>query len=97
MKTLSKEQLYTIRAVLTKYGVEEQERQCMEECAELIQALNKHHRKRCDKSAVVEEIADVMIMCEQMALSFGYDDVMQEIDAKIARLKKRMETTQGND
>lgn len=42
-----------------------------EECAELINALCKYKRGRVTDSDVITEIADVMIMCEQMAYYFG--------------------------
>lgn len=80
----------TIKTILATYGVDKQQMQCIEECAELIQAINKYQRGCCDSHAVVEEIADVMIMCEQMALCFGYDAVGQAIKDKQERQKRRI-------
>ena len=54
------------------YGYEAQSNQLVEECAELIQAVSKYRRAEgADKRAValenlIEEIADVEIMIEQI-------------------------------
>lgn len=60
--------------------------QCEEECAELILALKHYKRGKADKYAVCEEIADVMIMAEQMAMLFGCTEVMEIKNDKLTRL-----------
>ncbi len=64
---------YDIRMIANCYGYEEQSRMLQEECAELIQAINKWHRKPSAKSLdnIAEEIADVRIMCEQVTYLLG--------------------------
>lgn len=57
--------------ILHHYGVMEQRRQLVEECAELIQAVSKLHRADYRNAAAafdnfLEELADVEIMVEQM-------------------------------
>lgn len=88
---MTKEQEEAVRQILAFYGKDEQARVCAEECAELISALSKYHRGRCDEDAVVEEIADVQIMCAQMAECFGYEKVRYAIAYKLARQLKRIE------
>lgn len=61
-----------------------------EEVGELLSALNKYARGRCSREAVVTEIADVQIMCEQMAAIFGYEDVDAERERKFVRLAERI-------
>jgi len=48
------------------YGEVNQENMAIEECAELIQAINKKHRGM--KHNIPEEIADVEIMLEQLKI-----------------------------
>lgn len=66
--------------IIYHYGIERQARQTMEECAELIQALNKYLRKAEEDTSAVElsnavaniaeEIADVQIMSLQLIEEF---------------------------
>ena len=83
---------------IAKWGKEPQIRQCMEECAELIQALNKYlraeelgdPRKTEEAEARVrEEMADVDIMLWQMVSIFGA--YTEEWEKKAARLDQRLE------
>lgn len=81
----------TIRASLRRFGFTEQARMLQEECGELIAAINHWFRDRDDAfDLMIEEIADVEILIDQMRLEFG-----AEIDAararKLARLKERLE------
>ena len=48
------------------FGETNQENMAIEECAELIQAINKKHRGM--KHNIPEEIADVEIMLEQLKI-----------------------------
>lgn len=59
------------------YGKEAQSRLAMEECAELIQAINKMIRypdKMNSKPHLIEEIADVEIMIFQLKQMYNIDD-----------------------
>ena len=63
-----------IRAIARHYGKEPQIGVAQEECAELIQALSKIRRKGETVKAManlIEEIADVNIMCAQLEELFG--------------------------
>lgn len=85
---MNKEQLY--KEALKIYGFEAQSRMVDEECAELINALCKYKRGRANGYDVITEIADVMIMCEQMAVYFGKEEVEKEIETKLSRLEERL-------
>ena len=54
-------------AAIKVYGVDNQENMAIEECAELIQAINKKHRGL--EHNIPEEIADVEIMLEQLKIA----------------------------
>lgn len=76
---------------ITTLGAESQIDMCIEECSELINALEKFRRGRVEKKDVITEIADVQIMCKQMQILFGSDETLLERNRKIERLSKRIE------
>ena len=79
---------------IEKWGKESQVLLCIEECAELIQALNKYLRAEAAggreeaKARVREEMADVDIMLWQMESIFG--TYTEEWETKVARLERRL-------
>lgn len=75
---------------LVKYGVENQLWMVTEECGELLNAIGKMRRERVTREDVITELADVTIMCEQIAQYMGYDDYTKEIERKLERLKERL-------
>ena len=85
-----------LRKAIDTYGTEAQMMQCIEEMAELIQAINKYFRANTNEEmvkayiSVIEEISDVQIMLEQMRLLFGDKAVDEQITAKLGRLQKRL-------
>lgn len=70
------------------WGVENQINLAQEECAELIVALSHNWRGR--EANVVEEIADVQILLDQLKCIFGVGAVEIAIDKKMERLKERL-------
>ena len=75
---------------IERWGAESQLRMVQEECGELVAAINRFGRKRCGPEAVAEEIADVMITCEQAAIIVGEDLVAARKAEKLERLKARL-------
>ena len=75
---------------INEWGIEAQQLQLIEECSELITAILHYKRGKCTTADVVTEIADVMIMCWQMQIFFGCDDVDKEIEYKLRRLESRL-------
>jgi biotin synthase-like enzyme len=80
---------------LTAWGVYAQAEQAQEEAAELIVALSHWKRggKRREVKAVIEEIAGVEIMLEQLRLVAGFDEeaIQQAKDRKRARLEQHLD------
>lgn len=86
------------------YGYDAQSRQCMEECAELIQAINKHWRNvlQCgnsrisertdckEKNDIEEELADVQIMLWQISYLLDCPYGLT-VEKKLNRQLKRIE------
>lgn len=71
------------------FGEEAQERQAIEECSELIQAISHKHRGRPNN--VAEEIADVEIMLDQLKIINDCAGKVEEIRKhKIERLYQRV-------
>ena len=79
-----------IHRVIQTYGKEAQTQMLFEEMAELQNAICKLSRGRGTVGDVCEEIADVMIMCFQMAQIFGAQAVEQMAQYKMRRLKNRL-------
>lgn len=86
------------------YGYEAQSNQLVEECAELIQAVNKYRRVETglgqpvaeDKKAIaIEEIADVELMLEQIKylLQIPEDELLAVKTFKVNRTRERMESS----
>lgn len=77
------------------WGVNTQVDMCIEEMAELTQALCKAKRNKRPVgwlTSVLEEIADVSIMLEQMISIFEGDiAIPKEIGRKLERLERRIE------
>lgn len=101
-----------IKQIATAYGYDAQSRQCIEEMAELTQAINKLWRKeiKCryvagdkiewDKesaaySNVIEEIADVEIMLEQMKVMLCCADGVKTV--KEEKLERQIKRLQGRE
>ncbi len=64
----------------------------IEECAELITALQHLKRGRASIAEVAEECADVTIMMEQLRLELGPARVDQIRDRKMLRLRDRIDS-----
>ena len=90
-----------IKIIAEHYGYDAQSRQCIEEMAELTQAINKLWRvcgngQKTEKSNrecmdnLVEEMADVQIMLWQMEYLLLAQEVNQMITQKLNRQLERI-------
>ena len=90
------------KALFDHYGTEAQVLQLCEECGELIQAASKvvrqHEKGNCVDN-MVEEIADVMVMCRQFLMHFNINDTMIEtlMKQKILRQYRRIQEASNGD
>ena len=95
---MSDEELQTIwRQSIDHYGSQMQSIVCMEECAELIQAISKKLRDPTSPNDhLAEEMADVIICLNLLKLMYGITDkeIHNRVVAKTLRLSKRMEEAQ---
>ena len=84
-----------LKDAITLWGVTAQVGMVMEECGELLTALNRFDRGRASAKDVAEEIADVQILMGQMAKVFGEELVDNFMDEKVNRLIVRIEKSQS--
>ena len=78
-----------LKAAIKTFGERPQEEMAVEECSELIQAISHKHRGR--EHNIVEEIADVEIMFEQLKIiNDCHDQVAAIRKKKIERLFERI-------
>ncbi len=84
-----------LKEAIRKYGDGQQMAMAMEECAELIQAINKHCRYTTGETQerLAEEIADVQIMIEQLKMICNITDehIQSYRNNKIKRLEERLQ------
>ena len=90
------------KSIITKsidyYGIETQSTVCMEECAELIQAISKEKRGKHDLEHLSEEIADVLICISMLQDMYDIDssDIQLWIDLKQKRIVERMKQDESH-
>lgn len=77
------------------YGKESRKQLAQEECAELIQALSKDMRNK--KHNVEEEIADVLIMIEQLFNIYDMSEIDYWLNHKTDKLKTMMKLEEYKD
>ena len=87
-----------IKKILAHYGIQNQKKKAIEEMSELIVVMCKTTDvPSCDPKLpqlmdnLIEEIADVMIMMEQLRLFYGQNEVDKMIEYKLNRQIKRIE------
>ena len=80
-----------IKQIADHYGIKEQLTQLAEECCELAVEAN-HSARKGTTVKIIEEIADVVIMMEQIIYLAGIDrkDIDEVIDYKLNRQLKRI-------
>lgn len=84
----------TLKDAIERYGTPAQLDMAIEECSELINAIEKFRRGRVEVKDVVTEIADVQIMCAQLEIIFGGSSKIVEMERarKMDRLRTRLDT-----
>lgn len=102
-----------IHKIADKYGYETQSRQCIEEMAELTQAINKAWRTPREirsinsidnypelieaRNHMIEEIADVQITLWQMVYLLGAEDTREVQDMILEKLHRQIKRMEVSD
>ena len=79
-----------MKMAIDKYGLFGQLQMTQEECAELIVASSHFMRGRINEDELIEEIADVKNMIEQLAIYFGHDKIEKVRIEKLKRIHEKM-------
>lgn len=86
------EQLKIVDQAIQKNGINLQKLVAIEEMAELMKEIVKDFRGENNQEQIIEEIADVEIMIQQLSLIYNCTfEVVEMRRKKIERLKKRLE------
>ena len=107
MTELARRELY--QRALKRFGIGTQTLLLAEECAELTKACSKMFRISCGKPGkerlekarenIIEEMADVRIMIEQMrnGWNISEDEIQEAKEFKLQRLSRTMEAIENEE
>lgn len=78
---------------IAKYGAVNQTMVAIEEMSELTKELIKCIRGQKNRNHLVEEMADVYIMLDQIQIIYGieFNEIIKVMEEKVKRLKRRMD------
>lgn len=82
----------TLEKAIKTYGKDMQLNVAIEELSELIKEICKNKRGSNNRENIIEEIADCIIMIDQIAIIFGIkqSEIIKIMDEKLLRLEKRL-------
>lgn len=87
-----------VERALDTYGSDAQILKTAEECSELIAEIIRWSQRQYQKDngqsaymGIIEELADVIIMSEQLILAFGKETIFAKVEQKLRRLEKRLD------
>ena len=83
----------TLERAIEVYGKDMQLNVAIEELSELIKELCKNKRGAENRKAIIEEMADCLIVIDQMGIIFDISDeeLFEMYTQKVKRLEKRLE------
>jgi len=81
----------TFRETVDTWGIDAQAEMAEEEAAEFIVESKHWARDKNEPEDVIDELADLRIMIEQLSLFLGRDEVDDRIRIKMDRLRERLE------
>lgn len=101
MEQMSMDLSILSKSAVDTFGAQTQQLIAVEECGELIQAITKIQRygnKEQYRDNLIEEIADVIIVINQLKYIYKIKDmdISQYIDNKIKRTKRRIAEAKQN-
>ena len=86
---MKKYKLTLLDDAVALWGIEAQMDMLVEECAELIVAVNHFKRNRITQDQLISELADVEIMLDQMRIIFNENgDIDSAKEGKLERLQE---------
>ena len=81
-----------MKLLIDPYGHESQKMMLLEEMAELQKEICKEFRGELNKEAITEEVADVLIMLEQVQMMYDISDIklLEITSEKLVRQLRRI-------
>ena len=81
-----------MKLLIDHYGQESQKMMLLEEMAELQKEICKEFRGELNKEAITEEVADVLIMLEQVQMMYDISDIrlLEITNEKLVRQLRRI-------
>lgn len=94
---MNSEQIDIMQRAITKYGAKAQTNKAVEELSELIRAIVRYETKQSDQRRLnlIEELADVKIMIEQIIMinMISQEAIQNDIKVKLNRLDYNLNQT----
>ena len=84
-------------AAIDRWGIEHQKTKCIEEIGELLSEMSREQDSRTTKWLIAGEIADVMILMEQLRIIYGQTRVDSMLEIKANRLAERLGLTEEKE
>ena len=84
-------------AALDRWGIEHQKKKAVEEIGELLTEMSREQDSRTTKWLIAGEIADVMILMEQLRIIYGQTRVDSMLEIKANRLAERLGLDKGQE
>ena len=85
---MNTDQKATLVHAINHFGVDHQIDKAIEEMGELITALSRRRLDRSRREDIAEEIADVIIMANQLRIIYGGQMVDEIVQQKLDRLER---------
>ncbi|MEG0839583.1 MAG: hypothetical protein RSF33_07255 [Hydrogenoanaerobacterium sp.] len=88
-----------LQKAISTYGINSQLDMAVEEMSELTKEICKRKRGKENRAEILEEIADVKIVLEQLKIIFciSDDDIERMVTSKLDRLRIRLERVTADD
>lgn len=83
-----------LERALEEWGEKAQFLMAHEECGELITAVARYYRGRASKEEVLEEVADVQLLLDQLAIILGNGEAIELERQKFVRFRDRLDSYQ---
>lgn len=80
-------QLEILQTALNVYGIDKQRVMLIDEVGKLLNAIGKQPRGRATNDDILEGLADVVILCEQVAISISFVEYRTKRLEKLERLE----------
>ena len=90
------ERMAIVERVANHYGFTPQLDMMVEECGEMIVAINHYKRQRVSTEKLIEEFADIWIVLKQMGVFLDEDSIAKVVDYKLRRVERVINELKNN-